>query len=317
MEWNRSRARGSAGRDLRHVPEHRLAGVQVRGGDEKQPALRILGGDGVQHRLIHFLLHQLPERRVVGHGVAGDHGQEGTRLQDVPGGDGGVKLLELVVVRRSEEGKRGDQRPGADAGHQLELGPVAGDRPTIQEPRAEGAVVAAARHGQKYGGRHRSLVPARREIVLLAQDGLDGLAHDRIPVDARAIADVSQTRHDGLCREGRWDGVLSHRSGAACQHHGCEKTGRHTLSTHGSPSPCFSPPADACPSTSPSLSVSTAAWTVRRPRRPSPTTPAHTPPPDTQGSALEASNLITGLSLVSRGDTIEIATFPCFRRRLP
>jgi hypothetical protein len=87
--------------DLRQVPQHRLPRVEVHGGDQQQPALLVLAGDGIQKRPIAFLLHDLPQGRIVGQVVAGDCGEDRAFLYDVVGRDLGVKPLETTVLLAS------------------------------------------------------------------------------------------------------------------------------------------------------------------------------------------------------------------------
>jgi len=68
---------------------------------------------------------------------------------DILIGHRGVGFLQPGVILRPEEGKGGDEGPGADAGYQLEARPGARRSPAAQEAGPEGAVAAAAGQGQE------------------------------------------------------------------------------------------------------------------------------------------------------------------------
>jgi hypothetical protein len=141
-----------AGGEPRHVPDVAHAGVDVGGRDPQFAPLRVLGRDRVQEGAIHVLAQHAAQGLGVGHGVAGQPGQVAPQLEDVLGRDVGVERLQFAVVGGAHEGERCDQRAGADAGHQLELWPVAGRRPAVEDAGAERTLIAAAGQRQERSG---------------------------------------------------------------------------------------------------------------------------------------------------------------------
>ena len=56
----------TAGRDLGHVPEDGLPGIQVDGRNQQNAALVVLGRDGIEDFLIDLFGHEPTEWRIVG-----------------------------------------------------------------------------------------------------------------------------------------------------------------------------------------------------------------------------------------------------------
>ena len=118
--------------------------------------------------------------------------EEAARLEDVLRRYRGVDLLQRRVVLRPEKRERRDQRAGADAGDELELGPRSGSRPAVQQSRRVGPVVAAARDRQENRGRERPFVPLFRQELLFYPDRLE---RDSAQLGHVAAADVTHARH--------------------------------------------------------------------------------------------------------------------------
>ncbi|MNL12748.1 hypothetical protein D3C87_1336230 [compost metagenome] len=62
--------RTTIGRDFSHVPDNGATRIEVCGSDQQKAALRVLGGDLLEHVLGHRLARQLQQRRIVRHCVA-------------------------------------------------------------------------------------------------------------------------------------------------------------------------------------------------------------------------------------------------------
>ena len=174
------------GRDLGDVPDDRAPGVEVRGPDEEDAPLLVLRRDGVEHLLRDGFLEEIPEGRRVGHRVAVEDGEDPSLRGDVLHGDGGVHRLQLLVVRRSEERERRDERPRADARDELERRPRPGLRPAVEQARSERAVVAAAGDGEVGGRRQRPGVALGGQVGSLASPGLDEVLLEH--VEPRGVA---------------------------------------------------------------------------------------------------------------------------------
>lgn len=213
------RLRIPARRDLGHVPEHRLAGVQVDGADEEQSTFLVLPGNGVEQRPIDLLADTPPQRRIVRHRVARHGSKNRTLPRHVGRGCVDVEVLEPAVVVRPQEGEGCDQGTGTEPRHQLELRAVAGGGAAIEEPRTEGAVVSAPRDGQEHRRRQGPTLSAGPQIRLLPPDRGEALLENRIIVDADAIAHIGQARHDGLRGECRRHRLFSHQARTTLAEH--------------------------------------------------------------------------------------------------
>jgi hypothetical protein len=109
-----------------------------------------------------------PQGRVVGEGILQCGRDVGAGLEDILGGDLGVHLAQLVVVRRAEKGEGSRERTRADSGDALKLRSSAGCRPTDKQAGTEGPVLAAAGNRQELGRRKRPLVSRDAPIRLLS-----------------------------------------------------------------------------------------------------------------------------------------------------
>src|SRR5262249_55634410 len=105
--------RAAVGGDGAHVPDHRLARIQIGRSDQENPPFRILRGNLVQKPLVHEAGNQIPQRAIVRHAIVSKRRQEVSRKGDVLLLDAGVDGSQDVIVFGSEEGKGGNQGSGA------------------------------------------------------------------------------------------------------------------------------------------------------------------------------------------------------------
>lgn len=112
----------------------------------------MLGGDILEHLLVNVFRREFGERIVQADGVRPKHAEQRLQLENVLGADGRVNLLQLRVVGGSQKRERSGQRPGADAGDQFEIRPLAGGGPSAQQARAERPIAAAPRDRQDADG---------------------------------------------------------------------------------------------------------------------------------------------------------------------
>ena len=123
-----------------------------------------------QHPVVEVARDQLEERRRVAERVLVNGAQEEAGLEDVLLVDGRVDVPEDVVVGGAEKGARRDERTGADAGDELEVGPVAPLGPADEQPGAEGAVVAVPRDREEVRRRQRVGLGRWAELRPLASE---------------------------------------------------------------------------------------------------------------------------------------------------
>lgn len=188
----------AAAGDRADVPDDGRLRVDVRGADQQQPALLVALCDGGKHPLVQVLRDGLEERRGVGQRVIEDGRRDAAAAQHAVRRDGGADLLQRIVPVGAEIGEGGGQRAGGDTGHEVEgrSRPVCG--PTVQEPRTECAVLAAAGDGKQVQfGNHRAIRQTKRKASpregghdLLVKPGLavrrgNPVAFVRQPEDAR------------------------------------------------------------------------------------------------------------------------------------
>ncbi len=164
MFRTRSRDSGTvAGGQLADVPDDRAPLVEIGRSDQQQSSLRVFRGDVVEHRLGDVSRHRPPERRRGGKRVLRQRREIASRFEHVLPGNRRIDLLQLRIVARPQERERRDERAGADAGHQLELGPRSRSGPADQKAGAERAILAATGYRQVVGRWERPLVTGLAE----------------------------------------------------------------------------------------------------------------------------------------------------------
>jgi hypothetical protein len=151
--------RRADGGNPRDVPDDRPPGIEIGGAHEERSAIGALGCNGGDDRGIEVACNELPQARGAERSIATHDVQQAARLHEVVGRVTGIDLPQHPVVRRAEESERCDQGAGADARHDLELGPGALLRPAHQQPGAERAVAAAA-------GDHQVIVFASHDAAV-------------------------------------------------------------------------------------------------------------------------------------------------------
>src|SRR3546814_472862 len=162
------------------LPDDRPAGIEVGRSDKEQPPLCVLDGNGVEEILRHVPLDHPRHRQGIGQGITEHAAKPTARLEYVGLGDRGVGVGQRVVVLRSQEHQGGYQRTRAHPGDGLEVRPVAMFRPALQDPGAEGLVVATARDGKETDRGQGTRVAGARQIGLLLLEGLQRLPHERL-----------------------------------------------------------------------------------------------------------------------------------------
>src|SRR5262249_31722137 len=184
-----------------------------------------------------------------------------------------VQGLELLVVGGAQEGEGRDERSRADACDELELGPVAGLRPAVQQARAEGAVVAPAGDREIRAGRQRARLALALEVCALAF-----VRGEKVPLElrdvagvAREVADPHRETHDacgGLLPDGN-GGLSLRRRAARCdpeRRRQCESGG--AARKHFAPNDRMAvPPTPSLSEESPSLNLppgSRPPWSPRK-----------------------------------------------------
>jgi hypothetical protein len=124
--------RRADGGNPRDVPDDRPPGIEIGGAHEERSAVGALGCNGGDDRGIEVARNELPQARGAERSIATHDVQQAARLHEVGGRVTGIDFAQHPVVRRAEESERRDQGAGADAGHDLELGPGALLRPAHQ-----------------------------------------------------------------------------------------------------------------------------------------------------------------------------------------
>ena len=152
----RDRVRILAGRDRCHVPDHGLERVEIGGPDKKNATLRIFGRNLVQQGAVDIRSDDASKRPGVCQGFPKDRFDKPALLENVFLRGRRRDPLQNLIVLGTEECEGSDQRTCADACDDLELGSRAGRRPSLEEPCAVGAIVAAAGDGKKGGWRQRA-----------------------------------------------------------------------------------------------------------------------------------------------------------------
>jgi hypothetical protein len=187
-------ARGPAGGDLGHVPDDRPTSVEIGCGHQQEAAPGVLDRDLLEHLLGNGLFDQVSQRRIIGQTVVEYAADNAAFFQDVIGRNGGVKVAQVLIVFRTEEGKRRQQRAGADAGHQVERRAIAGYRPAAQQAGPESPVVSAAGQGEEMGRRQgpgqSGCSPCRKSVF-------HRLPHVRIHRCCTFGQNVAHARHAG------------------------------------------------------------------------------------------------------------------------
>ncbi len=213
-----------------HVPDAGALTVQIGRRHQQPPPARVLGRHGIDQGFIDKGMDQGVQGLALEQAAGKGRGQT-AQAQQVGGMPPDIGVGQTLVPGRPEKGEGRDQRPGADACHQGELGPLSGFRQADQGPCPIGAARRPAGNGQHVeppGGpaRTRQGQPIRRRLqrslgLLNAQtnigkardpplagrrrrqpppgqtsDGMDGFAHT-------ASSDVARHRSNDevwLCR---------------------------------------------------------------------------------------------------------------------
>src|SRR6188472_3350387 len=105
--------------------------------------------DLFQKILIDIAGDDLRERRIAGEALTTEQASYGLLRHQLIGRIGCVDLPQCRIIAGSKKGERCRERTGADAGYDVELGPVAARGPAYQKTCAECSIGTAAGNGKK------------------------------------------------------------------------------------------------------------------------------------------------------------------------
>ena len=215
---------------------------KIRGGNQEQPALLVLGCNQLDDPAIEIRGDHPLQRCAVHHGIAVDGGHDETPGNDVIGLRLRVHALEGPIEAAPQKGEGCRKRAGTRAGDDPECRPTAPQGPPHEQSGAKGAVLLPSRKREQVqrGGRTElqrlAQLCLQRGSIVGVEAGVGNLEKTGLACQGRrhsiealrpgtAIEGREQTRDEQQTRDATLQATRqTHRhSAAAAQRLGCER----------------------------------------------------------------------------------------------